>query len=242
MSQPFLIRYMQPLIAGRRAECFELVNEAVRSEMPAEDLLCDVVWPAMAQIRRLYDDDRINAAIEHMACRINRTVADQLQAHLPKRPECGKRVLISSADAEGEELGAQMIADLFQASGWDVFFLGGGVPDDEVLSMVGQVRPQVYVIFGAHPEAVANTRALIERIRDVGVCPAMNVIVTGGIFNRADGLWQEIGADAFSNNPRGVLNTAGELGPRQPNAPRLGIVKKRRRRRKSTTPHAPTPA
>lgn len=244
MSQPFLIRYLQPLIAGRRAECFDLVHEAVRNAMPAEDLLCDVVWPAMAQIRRLYDDDRIDAAVEHMACRINRTVADQLQVHLPKRPVCGKRVLISSADAEGEELGAQMIADLFQSNGWEVFFLGGGVPDDEVLSMVGQVRPQVFVIFGAQPEAVANTRGLIERIRDVGVCSTMNVIVTGGIFNRADGLWQEIGADAFSDHPRGVLQTANELGPRQANPPRLGIVKKRRRRRKNTTPAeaAPTPA
>jgi methanogenic corrinoid protein MtbC1 len=234
MSEPFLIRYMQPLLAGRRAECFDLVAEAVQNGISAEELICDVVWPAMSQIERLYDDDRINGAVEHMACRINRTVADQLQAHLPKRPLVGKRVLVASADNPGEELGAQIVADLFQSSGWEVFFIGGGVPDDEILMMVGQLRPQLMLIFGAHPEAVANTRAMIERIRDIGVCPTMNILVTGGIFNRADGLWQEIGADAFAGTPRCVLETAGELAPREPNTPHMGIVKKRRRRRKST--------
>jgi methanogenic corrinoid protein MtbC1 len=232
MSEPFLIRYMQPLLAGRRAECFDLVKEALTDGTTPDTLVCDVIWPSMSQVRRLYDDDRINAAIEHMAYRINRTVVDQLQAHLPRPTRTGKRVIVTSADNERDELGAQIISDLFQAEGWDVFFVGGGVPDDEILAMVGQHRPECLLIFGAHPEAVANTRALIERIRDVGVCPTMNILVTGGIFNRAEGLWQEVGADAYNGTPRGAVDTANELGPRQPQAPRLGIVKKRRRRRK----------
>lgn len=240
MSQPLLIRYMQPLLAGRRSECFELVTQALQQGTPADDLLCNVVWPAMSQIERLYDDDRINCAAEHMATRINRTVVDQLQAHLPQRPLRSQRVIVVSADGLHEELGAQMVADLFQASGWEVYFPGGGVPDDEVLAMVGQLRPAALLIFGAQPEAVASTRALIERIRDIGVCPLMNIVVTGGIFNRADGLWQEIGADAFSANPREVVSLVNDLGPREPGTPRLGIVKKRRRRRKSTAVAAPT--
>lgn len=239
MPEPFLIRYLQPLLAGRRAECFDLVTTALGDGTDAEQLVCEVVWPAMAQIDRLYRDDRINTAIEHMASRINRTVADQLQAHLPIRPRIGKRIVVACADTQHEELGAQMLADLLQANGWDVYFVGGGVPDDEVLSLVGQHRPETLLIFGAEPEAVPNTRTLVERIRDVGVCPTMNVIVTGGIFNRADGLWREIGADAYCSEPRQLVQMVEELPPRTPHAPRLGIVKKRRRRRKNATP---TPA
>lgn len=233
MPEPFLIRYMQPLLAGRRAECFQIVADAVREGTSVEELICDVIWPARAQVERLYQDDRINTAMEHLACRINRTVADQLQTHLPRQRPNGKRALIASADGPQEELGAQIVADLLQADGWDVYFVGGGVPDDEILGMVGQLCPQVLVIFGAHPEAVANTRAMIERIRDVGVCPTMNIVVSGGIFNRADGLWHEVGADAFCDSPRAVLATANRLDPRAPQPPRLGMVKKRRRRRKT---------
>ncbi len=233
MPEPFLIRYLQPLLAGRRAECFQLVTQALHGGAPAEELVHDVIWPAMAQVDRLYRDDRINTVIEHMACRINRTVADQLQAHLPTSDSRGRRAVVACAATPHEELGAQLVADLLQADGWDVWFVGGGVPDDEVLGIVGELRPNVLVIFGADPEVVPATRSMIERIREIGVCPTMNVIVTGGIFARADGLWREVGADAYHERPRDVLQAANELPPRTPHAPRLGIVKKRRRRRKT---------
>ncbi len=104
-----------------------------------------------AQIDRLYRDDRINTACEHMACRINRTVINQLQAHLPGAAPIGKRVLVACADAAHEELGAEIVSDLLQAAGWEVFFVGGGVPHDEILSLVGQLRPEALIIFGATP-------------------------------------------------------------------------------------------
>ena len=232
MPEPLLMRYMQPLLAGRRAECFELVDQAVGHGQAAADLICNIVWPAMAQVERLYKDDRINTAVEHMACRINRTVADQLQAHLPKSERKNKRVLVECAVDQQEELGAQMVADLLQADGWDVFLMGGGVPDDEVLATVGELRPQVLLIFGTLPTSVSQTRQQIELIREVGACPTMNIVVSGGIFNRADGLWEEVGADVFAPSAREVVQIVNKLQPRTPQPPRLGIVKKRRRRRR----------
>ena len=238
MPEPLLTRYLQPLLAGRRAECFHLIRDALATGWTAENLVCEVVWPAMAQVDRLFRDDRINAAVEHMACRINRTIADQLQAGLPCGPVNGRRAVVACADGPHEELGAQIVTDLLQADGWEVFFVGGGVPDDEIVATLGQLRPQVLLIFGALPEAVPNTRALVERIREIGTCPSMNVLVTGGIFNRAEGLWREIGADACCENFREVLPVVNSLGPRVANTSRIGFVKRRRRKRKG----APVPA
>ncbi|MFO0837064.1 MAG: cobalamin-dependent protein [Phycisphaerae bacterium] len=232
MPEPLLTRYLQPLMAGRRAECFEIINHAITDGQHADAMIRDVVWPAMTQIERLFRSDRINSAIESMACRINRTVAAQLQAHLPRKAHNGKRVLVHSACGEGEEIGAQLVGDLFQADGWEVYFLGGAVPHDEVLTLVGQLRPDVLLIFGTRPQDVPETRRLIEMVREIGVCSAMNVVVSGGVFNRAEGLWLEIGADVYAESAKDVLRLANELRPREANAPRLGIVKKRRRRRR----------
>ena len=232
MSEPLLIRYMQPLITGRRAECFALIADALAADMGAEELLCDVVWPAMVQIERLYRDDRVNMATEHMACRINRVVADQLQPRLRTQPANGKRVIVTSAESVQEELGAEIVADLLQADRWDVYLVGGGVPHDEILALVGQHRPEVLLLFGTSPEDVPDTRKLVELIREVGVCPTMNIVVSGGIYNRADGLWQEVGADLFSPEARELRTCLRDLPPRAPHTPRLGVVKKRRRRRK----------
>lgn len=233
MSEPLLTRYLQPLLAGRRAECFAIVHEAIQGGMSAERLLRELVWPAMTQVERMFRSDRITIAVESMATRINRTVADQLQVHLPRVSRRGERIVITCANHEHEELGAQIVADLLQARGWDVYLMGAEIPHDEVVSLLGQIRPTAFIIFGARPQHAPIVRALIDRIREIGVCPTMNTVLSGGVFNRADGLWQEVGADAFAPNAGELIDVISGLAPRQAGTARRGIVKKRHRRRKS---------
>lgn len=236
MSKTLLLRYMQPLLSGRRTECFQLINEAVRHGLEPRVLATDVVWPAMSQIDRMYRDDLISKAAENMASRINRTIADQIQPLLPRKARNGKRVIVSCAPCENQETGAQMVADLLEAEGWEVFFLGGGVPHDEILQLIGQLRPYALLVFGTLPEAVPDTRRLVEYIREVNVCPTMNILVSGGVFNRAEGLWQEVGADVFAPTAQELLLQMDALRPREAGTRRIGVVKKRQRKRKNATP------
>lgn len=236
MSQQFNDRlfstYMEPLMAGRRNACRQLVQDALRSGTEPHEIYRNVLWPAMERIDRLFRDDQINSAVENMATRINRIVADQVQPFLPVGLSNGKRILITCANGEHEELGAQMCSDLFEAEGWDVFFLGGGVPQDEVIQMVGQLRPDLLLIFGSRPADAPLVRVLIDLIRNLNACPAMNILVSGGVFNRAEGLWREVKADLFAETALEALAIASNAAtpshePRDPAAP-----KKRRRRRK----------
>jgi methanogenic corrinoid protein MtbC1 len=167
-----------------------------------------------------------------MATRINRSLADQVQRSLdPRRPN-GKRILITCAEAEPEELGAQMCADLFESDGWEVYFLGGGVPNDEILALVGALRPDILLIYGTKPQGVPPARMLVDQIRDVGCNPTMNIMVSGGVFNRADGLWKEISADMFAPTIREAIALANTATPRPPEVRIPGAPKKRRRRRR----------
>ena len=139
---------------------------------------------------------------------------------------------MACADGESEELGAQMCADLFEAEGWTVYFLGGGIPNDELLAMVGQLRPDILLIFGTKPAGVPEVRRLIDLIREVGANPTMNIMISGGVFNRAEGLWKEVNADLFASNMTEALKLAAEAQPRQPEIRIPGAPKKRRRRRR----------
>jgi methanogenic corrinoid protein MtbC1 len=186
----------------------------------------------MENVEKLYRADRINLATEHMATRISRSIADQLQTRLPRQSANGKRILITCADGEPEELGAQMCADLFEAEGWEVFFVGGGVPNDEILGVVGQLRPDILLVFGTQPGGVANVRRLIDLVRQIGANPTMNIMLSGGVFNRADGLWKEVNADLFAPSANEALTMADQASPREPQVVIPGAPKKRRRRRR----------
>lgn len=225
-------RYMDPLLSGRREDCRKILNLAITEADATREVYHGLIWPAMERVDLLYREDRINLASEHMATRINRFLADQLQSQLERTEPKGKRMLVTCADGESEELGAQMCADLFESDGWDVYFVGGGVPNDEVLSLVGQLRPDILLVFGTQPRGVPQVRQLIDLIRDVGVHPTMNIMISGGVFNRADGLWEEINADLFAKTGQEALEIAVEAKPRKPEIRIPGAPKKRRRRRR----------
>jgi len=192
--------YLGHLFAGRRNEAKELLFRAQDKGMAAEDILKRIIWPAMEQIQKLFRADEIPLITEHMAVRINRHVADQLQPLLRHDMKTGQRMIILCGEGESEELGAQIMVDLFDAAGWQVWFLGAGVPNDEVLGFVSQIEPEVLCIYGTQGSSVPDVRRLIDLIHEVGVCQEMKILASGGVFNRALGLAEEIGADLFSEN------------------------------------------
>ena len=224
--------YVSHLLAGDRVACREFIQERLTPAKEPPTVYHELLWPAMERVDKLYRSDRINVATEHMATRINRSIADQIQLSLKRAESLGKRILIACADGEPEELGAQMCADLFEAGGWDVYFLGGGVPNDEILALIGQLRPDILLIFGTQPAGVPGVRRLIDLLNDVGTNPTMNVMVSGGVYNRADGLWKEINADLFAKTAREALRVAETAEPKEPTVKVAGAPKKRRRRRR----------
>ena len=225
-------QYLEHLFAGKRCEAREMILAAHARSVTAAKLLKHIIWPAMEQVEKLYRRNEIPRIAEHMATRINRMLADQLQALLARKPKSGQRMIVVSGDGEIEELGAQMIADLFEAEGWSVWFLGSGVPNDEILEFIGKITPDVLCIHAAKPGGVPNIRKLIGLIRSIGVCDDMQVLVTGGVFSRAEGLADEVKADLFAANITEALRTVAEHPIRipKPDVPEPGRRRKRRQK------------
>lgn len=230
--------YLEHLFSGKRCEARELVFGAMDRGVVANKLLQHLVWPAMEQIERLYHEDHITRIVEHMATRINRMIADQLHAFLARGPKVGDRMVVMCGEGEQAELGAQIMADLFEARGWTVYLLGSGIPNDEALQFVGKVKADILAIYGMHATGAPMVRNLVSLIREVGVCDDMQVLVVGGVFNRADGLADEVRSDLNAKDIANALKTVAEHPVRipKPDVPEPGRRRKRRKRKGATLP------
>jgi methanogenic corrinoid protein MtbC1 len=203
-------QYLEPLLTGDRDACRAVIEQAQSRGLPEYDLLVKLIWPTMELIQTLYREDRISQSTLNLATRLNRTITDQLASKLPRNASNGRKVLIFCGDGEPEELGGQLCADLFESDGWTVRFGGGGVPNDEVLKLIGEHRPDVLLMYGTLPAAVPSVRKLIDYLREVNSCPEMQVMCCGGIYKRAEGLSEEIGADLFAPDAASAVEVANE--------------------------------
>ena len=202
--------YLESLLAGDRIIARKLVENSLSNGSTPFQMLTTLVWPTMELMQTLYREDRITIAMLNMATRLNRSLTDQLTAQLPKKEPNGKNVLIFCGNAEPEELGGQICADMFEADGYSVRFAGGGVPDDEVLKLIGDTRPELLLMFGTLPTGVPAVRKLIDYLREVNSCPDMQIMCCGGIYKRAEGLAEEIGADLYAPDAATAVEVANE--------------------------------
>jgi MerR family transcriptional regulator, light-induced transcriptional regulator len=200
--------YLENLLHGDRKACRSVIEQVLQTGTPAITVYLDVIWPVMVEIEKLLRDEKITATQEHLATRINRTLVDQLQNKLPCKPCRNKKIVICCAEQELQELGAQMMADLFESDGWETKFLGGGLTNEDIMGYTSDYDPDVLLIYGSTPKQAPSIRQLIDTIKAVNARPNMKIMVSGGLFNRAEGLWEEIGADLFAATAVEALQVA----------------------------------
>jgi len=209
LNEIFLQRYLQALLTGDRRSCREVIEDVLHNNNASiVGVYSEVIWPMMLEIDKLFRADKIASVQEHLATRINRTIIDQLQNKLPKLPQNERKVVICSSLKEISELGGQMITDMFESAGWDVRFIGGGLTNDDILSYIHEFSPEVLVIYGTDPTETPEVRKIIDRIRGINAWPDMKIMLCGGVFGRAEGLWEEIGADLYAETPADAVEAA----------------------------------
>ena len=225
-------RYLEALLTGDRKNCRAIIEETLQNGIPANSVYIDLIWPMMVQIEKLHNADRITPAQEHLATRINRNIVDQLQNKLPRRSYKDKKIVVACAQDEKQELGAQIMADMFESNGWDVRFLGGGLTNEDILSFVNEWGPDILLVYGTTPSQAPDMRRLIDRIKGVNAWPDMRIMVSGGLFNRAEGLWIEIGADLFAATAPQALEIASNEDLKCPQEQRTINRRKKRQPKK----------
>jgi len=230
IREGILERYLDTLLQGDRKSCRTVIEETLQSGTPANSVYVDIIWPVMIEIEELLRSDRITSTQEHLGTRINRTIVDQLQNKLPRRPSKDKKMVVCCAPDELQELGAQIMADLFESDGWEVKFLGGGLTNDDILAFVNEYAPDILLIYGTAPKQAPDIRRLIDTIKDINAWPDMRIMLSGGVFNRAEGLWQEIGADLFAATALEAIQAASNDEPIKPELRTINRRKKRRQK------------
>ncbi|HMN42053.1 MAG TPA: cobalamin-dependent protein [Phycisphaerales bacterium] len=200
-QQVLMERFFEALIAGDRPMARSVVEQARTAVGGPLNLITEMFWPTHQQIEKLYKADQLTRMCHHMAVRLLRQLIDQNASMLTLDYSKGRTVLAFCGPSENEELGAQMAVDVLESSGFEVRFGGAGIATDEVLSRVNEDKPDVLMMFCSAPQDLPEIRGLIDTLREIGASNGTQIVVGGGVFNRAEGLAEEIGADLWATTP-----------------------------------------
>lgn len=221
-------RFVEALISGQRPAARAVVDECLSADAPAEMIVERLFWPALDQIEKLFRHDQLAVLSHQLATRLLRMLADQMQMRLEQAEPNGRTILLVCGPNEPNELAAQMAGDMLEAAGYAVCFAGGGVANDEIIQAVGELKPHALTLFSSVPGDLPEIRVLIDQMRDTGIADDVQIVVGGGVFNRADGLAEEIGADLWANSPADLVEQVNAQPERRMAADQRTVGRRRR--------------
>jgi MerR family transcriptional regulator, light-induced transcriptional regulator len=205
--------YLAAIRAGDRRRAFAAVDEARRDGLDFIDLYLDILQPALREVGRLWQENKMTVAEEHLATAISQMVMARVYTEevLRASEQRDRRIVAACADSERHDVGLRMVCDVLERDGWDVSYLGASVPVESLAQLVSERRPDAVLLSASIAPHLPQLRTMIERVRAAARGEAQPFVLVGGRpFLDDPDLARRLGADASAADARVALDRLRE--------------------------------
>jgi MerR family transcriptional regulator, light-induced transcriptional regulator len=186
-----LQQYLTFILAGNRKASLNIIMDAYKSGYQISDIYMNIFQEALYEIGRLWESNRITVADEHLGTAITQFVMSNLYQYLQISDQQLGKAVITGVQGELHQIGANMVADLMEADGWDVMFLGTNVPHMDVLDSVRQHGADLFGISSTMLFNLPKVIHLVQAVRrEFG--NSVQIMVGGGAFKNLEVLPAEL--------------------------------------------------
>ncbi|GAB1350001.1 hypothetical protein MASR1M107_22160 [Ignavibacteriales bacterium] len=134
--------YFNSLTQGNKHKCREIVVSLAEEKADIKDIYINLLQKSLYKIGKMWEEGKISIAEEHIATKITEYLVDISLELYQKAAPNGKSILLTGVDKDFHDIGARMVANLFELHGWNTVFLGGNTPKKEVLNMIETTKPE----------------------------------------------------------------------------------------------------
>ena len=170
-------RYVAAQLSGDRRQALRIVlDEGVARGASVLELHRHVIQEAQREIGRLWQENEISVAREHMATAVSQMVLAQLYDRAERARDNGKQVLVACVQGELHDMPARLVADALDLAGFQLCYLGADVNPEALSAAVSRERPDLIalsVTMDFNLSALRNSVALLRQIH--GTAPAIMV-------------------------------------------------------------------
>jgi MerR family transcriptional regulator, light-induced transcriptional regulator len=187
--------YLSAVLAGERRAAFRAVERALGAGLDLRTQYLHVFQPTLREVGRLWEENRLSVAEEHVATAITHSAMLRLYGALEMPDGTGPTLIAACAETERHEIGLRMLCDFLDLDGWDTVFLGATVPTEDLVAMVRERRPQVVALSATIAPHLPQVRRTIAALHEAsGDAPPL-ILVGGRPFLEDPALVATVGAD-----------------------------------------------
>ena len=211
--------FLDALRRGDRRAAYRAVDAALDAGTALRDIYIHVVQPGMREIGRLWQENELTVAEEHLATAIAQsTMSRTFERVFVWRDPRTPLLVGACADEERHQIGLRMLCDLLEMEGWETTYLGAAVPIESLVDFVRKHQPDAVAISATIAPHIPRVCAAIAALRAADL-PKQPVVAVGGrAFLSDPSLAIRVGADLTATDASEAVRVLDERVGRGPRA------------------------
>lgn len=209
--EPLAQQYLGLVLSGKRQLASALILKSVEEGAPVKRVYLEVFQPVLREVGRLWEENVISIAQEHLATAVTQLVMSQLYPRVFGGERRNLALVATCLGGELHEVGVRMVADFFEMEGWDTYYLGANTPEEAVLAELARVKAALLAISVTLSAHLRRAAALTERVRREPGLEHVKVLVGGLPFLAEPELYRALGADGTARDAQGAVERGEAL-------------------------------
>ncbi|WP_313954233.1 cobalamin-dependent protein [Accumulibacter sp.] len=199
------------LLDGKGRDASALFNQALdrESSLPAAEV--HVIQPALYEVGRRWQENRVSVAQEHLATAMAQTLMARGFGRVEPAPDNGHKALFACPEGNHHSIGLRMVADAFEIAGWSVHYLGANTPVTSLTAQVARFQPDLVGLSASLPYQLRGLRQAVAGLRASLADGCPRLVVGGLVFNQFPLLARSFGADLLGADALSASEAANSL-------------------------------
>jgi excisionase family DNA binding protein len=136
---------------GDREGVFELLMYLVKNRVKLDDIIDNIIKPAMEEVGDLWETGKLQIDQEHIASDTIKTTLSRLVVYLPRQRQKNIKVLLACSEGETHDIGLQGLAYELELDGYQIHYLGADIPFNSLVNAVKKGKPDYIFISATAP-------------------------------------------------------------------------------------------
>jgi len=197
-KEVLLNKLRSAIVGGDSQKAMDLTNEAIKSDLDAQEILKEGIIKGAEEAGNLYEKDEYFLA-DLLMTGDALNAATILLKDLLKLNSQGKSkgsILIGTIEGDIHDIGKSLVISLLQGQGYEIMDLGSDVPSEEFLRKAKEINPDLIGISGLMTTSISKMHETVNLLKNENI--PSRIIVGGGILSKES--CEMIGADDFAKD------------------------------------------
>ncbi len=208
MSDPILKQIQENLIKGKAKEVLALCEEAVKKNIPVEQILNEGLISGMAIIGEKFKNNQVYVPEVLIAARAMNSGMGFLKPLLAKaNVKARGKVAIGTVKGDLHDIGKNLVKMMLEGAGFEIVDLGVNVDPEKFVAAAKEKSCDVIAMSALLTTTMGSMKATVDAVKAAGI--KTKTIVGGAPLT--DSFAKEINADGYAPDAASAVDLVNKL-------------------------------